>query len=147
MGIEKGNIETGSISGGEHMCRDQSKCWKTVIRIGLILVSIAIILKVYYELKLLDLAMGIFKLEKGKKDIAGVSQKSLMYIVRNGTSDEVFFDKMAEMGWSFVQAYGRGYLFERDGEEVLATKRHHFKYAIYEIQNKAYFLSKVDKLA
>lgn len=129
------------------MCRDDSKCIKRVMRIVLILMSIAIILKVYYELKLLDLVVGIFKLEKDKKDIASVSQKSLMYIVRKGTSDEVFFDKMQEMGWTFVQAYGRGYLFERDGEEVLATKRHHFKYSLYEIQNKEYFLSRVEELA
>ena len=129
------------------MYRDDSKSIKRAIRIALILMSIAIILKVYYELKLLDLIVGIFKLEKDKKDIASVSQKSLMYIVRKDTSDDVFFEKMQEMGWTFVQAYGRGYLFERDGEEVLATKRHHFKYAIYEIQNKDYFLSRVDDLA
>jgi len=129
------------------MCRDDAKCMKRIIRVALVLMSIAVILKVYYELKLLDLVVGIFKLEKDKKDIASVSQKSLMYIVRKGTSDDVFFDKMQDMGWSFVQAYGRGYLFERDGEEVLATKRHHFKYGIYEIQNKDYFLSKVEELA
>ena len=129
------------------MYRDDSKSIKRIIRIALILMSIAIILKVYYELKLLDLVVGIFKLEKDKKDIASVSQKSLMYIVRKDTSDDVFFEKMQEMGWTFVQAYGRGYLFERNGEEVLATKRHHFKYGIYEIQNKDYFLSRVDELA
>ncbi len=129
------------------MYRNDSKSIKQFIRIALILMSITIILKVYYELKLLDLLVGIFKLEKDKKDIASVSQKSLMYIVRKDTSDDVFFEKMQEMGWTFVQAYGRGYLFERNGEEVLATKRHHFKYAIYEIQNKDYFLSRVDELA
>ncbi len=129
------------------MYRNDSKSIKQFIRVALILMSITIILKVYYELKLLDLLVGIFKLEKDKKDIASVSQKSLMYIVRKDTSDDVFFEKMQEMGWTFVQAYGRGYLFERNGEEVLATKRHHFKYAIYEIQNKDYFLSRVDELA
>ncbi len=129
------------------MRRDEFDSLKRVMRIVLILVSIAVIVKVYYELKLIDLAMGICKLEKDKKEIASVSQKSLMYIVRKETQDAVFFDKMAEMGWIFVQVYGRGYLFERNGEEVLATKRYHFKYAVYEIQNKAYFLSKVEKLA
>jgi len=124
------------------MCQDRSKCIKRFVRIGLILMSIAIILKVYYELKLIDLAVGIFRLEKDKKDIARVSQKSLMYIVRKSTSDDVFFNEMQEKGWDFVQVYGRGYLFERNGEEVLATKRHHFKYAIYEIQNKEYFLAR-----
>jgi len=129
------------------MCRDDSKCFKRAVKYALILMSITIILKVYYELKLIDLVIGIFKLEKDKKEIASVSQKSLMYIVRNGTSDDVFFEKMQEMGWNFVQAYGRGYLFERNGEEVLATKRHHFKYTLYEIQNKEYFLSRVEELA
>lgn len=129
------------------MCREDSKCIKRAIKYALILMSITIILKVYYELKLIDLVVGIFKLEKDKNDIASVSQKSLMYIVRKGTSDDVFFDKMQDMGWTFVQAYGRGYLFERAGEEVLATKRHHFKYTLYEIQNKDYFLSRVEELA
>ncbi len=129
------------------MCRDDAKCMKRVLKAILILMSITIILKVYYELKLLDLAVGIFKLEKDKKDIASVSQKSLMYIVKKGTSDDIFFNKMEEMGWGFVQAYGRGYLFDKDGEEVLATKRHHFNYVIYEIQNKDYFLKQVEELA
>lgn len=129
------------------MCCNDSKNMKRILRIALVLMSVAIILKVYYELKLLDLLVGVFKLEKDKKDIASVSQKSLMYIVRKDTSDDVFFNKMDQMGWTFVQAYGRGYLFERNGEEVLATKRHHFKYSIYEIQNKDYFLSRVESLA
>lgn len=129
------------------MCCNDSKNMKRILRITLVLMSVAIILKVYYELKLLDLLVGVFKLEKDKKDIASVSQKSLMYIVRKDTSDDVFFNKMDQMGWTFVQAYGRGYLFERNGEEVLATKRHHFKYSIYEIQNKDYFLSRVESLA
>ena len=129
------------------MCCNDSKNMKRILRITLVLMSVAIILKVYYELKLLDLLVGVFKLEKDKKDIASVSQKSLMYIVRKDTSDDVFFNKMDQMGWTFVQAYGRGYLFERNGEEVLATKRHHFKYCIYEIQNKDYFLSRVEALA
>ncbi len=129
------------------MRRDEFEGYKKIGRVIIALMSIAIIVKVYYELKLIDLIVGICKLEKDKKEIARVCQKTLMYIVHKDTQDEVFFNKMEEMGWRFVQAYGRGYLFERNGEEVLATKRFHFKYAVYEIQNKDYFLSKVENLA
>lgn len=113
----------------------------------MILISILILFKIYYELKWLDLLLGIFKLETGKKEIASVSQKSLMYIVKRGTDDEVFYKKMREMGWEFTQVYGRGYLFEKRGEEVLVTKREYGKYSVYEIHGKSYFLTQIGKLA
>ncbi len=49
------------------MCCNDSRNVKRILRIALVLMSVAIILKVYYELKLLDLLVGVFKLEKDKK--------------------------------------------------------------------------------
>ncbi len=111
-----------------------------------VLAALAILMKVYYDLKLIDLVIGIFKLEGQGKRIARVNQKTLMYIVRKGTDDTLFIRKMERMGWKFIAAYGRGYLFDKEGEEVLVTKRNHLRYTIYEIQNKPFFMDHTEKL-
>jgi hypothetical protein len=96
---------------------------------------------VYYELKLLDLLIGIFKIEKLNQKIAKVSFKSLMFITKEN-DDEAFIDEMRRLGWKFKNVYGRGYLFEKSREEVIAVKREHFNYTIYEVSPKTFFESK-----
>ncbi len=112
-----------------------------------VVITILILLKIYYELKLLDLMVGICKLELGGKSIASVSQKSLMYIMRSDDDENIFYAKMNAMGWKLSGIYGRGYLFENRGEEVLVTKRRHFIYSVYEIQGKQFFMDRIGELA
>lgn len=128
------------------MRREERDSIGRILRWMSVLAAMAVLLKVYYDLKLLDLFVGVFKLEGQGKRIARVNQKTLMYIVRKGTDDNLFIRKMERMGWTFVAAYGRGYLFDKEGEEILVTKRSHLRYTIYEIQNRPFFMEKTEKL-
>jgi len=94
----------------------------------------------YYELKLLDISIGIYKLEIEGKKIAKVSKKSLIYIMKSREPRETFMDKMDSLGWKYYDSYGRGYLFTKEGEEILAIKSSYFgRYTVYEIYNDKYF--------
>lgn len=118
------------------------KVWKKVLKITIAVVAIATLAKMYYEAKLLDLTVGILNLEFGDKNIYRVSCKSLMYIMKNTEPDQVFTEEMKEQGWKLTDIYGRGHLFEKDGEEILVIAREHLgRYKVFEIQNKHYFLS------
>lgn len=118
------------------------KVWKKVLKITIAVAAIATLAKMYYEAKLLDLTIGILNLEFGDKNIYRVSCKSLMYIMKNTEPDQVFTEEMKEQGWKLTDIYGRGHLFEKDGEEILVIAREHLgRYKVFEIQNKHYFLS------
>jgi len=123
--------------GGYQMSKDTKKALKVIGEILFLIVAVSAMVKIYYELKWMDLTLGIFKIEKEKKKIAKVKCKSLMFITLIGEDEDTFKDEMETYGWSFYSKYGRGYLFARNGEEVLAVRKEHFgRYAVYEIQNK-----------
>lgn len=116
--------------------------WKKVLKITIALAAVASLAKMYYEAKLLDLTIGVLNIEFGDKNIYRVSCKSLMYIMKNTEPDQVFTEEMKEQGWKLTDIYGRGHLFEKEGEEILVIAREHLgRYKIFEIQNKHYFLS------
>ena len=120
----------------------KNNSWKKLIKILIAITAIATLAKMYYEAKLLDLTIGIFNLEFGGKNIHRVSCKSLMYIMRNSEPDQLFTEEMKADGWQLTDVYGRGHLFEKNGEEILVIAREHLgNYKIFEIQNKHYFLS------
>lgn len=100
-----------------------------------IIFTIAFFSKIYYELKFWDLTIGILKLEKKKKDVVMVSQKTIMLISKGVDKDEEMIYEMSEYGFEYVNKYGRGYLFIRDEEEVVLFKKDHFtRYSVYEIE-------------
>lgn len=116
--------------------------WKKILKITIALAAVATLAKMYYEAKLLDLTIGVFNLEFGGKNIHRVSCKSLMYIMRNTEPDQLFTEEMKATGWKLTDVYGRGHLFEKNGEEILVIAREHLgRYKVFEIQNKHYFLS------
>ena len=104
-------------------------------KIGVIF-SIFMMVIVYYELKIFDLLIGIFKLECLNKDIAQVSFKSFMFIT-NDSDESILIDKMEDLGWKFMNLYGRGYLFTKDGDEVVLVKKKQLRYSVYEVQCKS----------
>lgn len=104
--------------------------------------SIILLFVIYYELKILDLLLGIFKLEMVEEKIARISFKSLMFITKED-DDALLIEKMESLGWKFKDNYGRGYLFSKNREEVLIVKKKHFRYNIYEVQGKKYFQDKI----
>lgn len=122
--------------------KKKKNVWKRVLKISVAVIAVATLAKMYYEAKLLDLTIGIFNLEFGGKSIHKVSCKSLMYIMRVNEPDQLFNEEMKANGWTLTDIYGRGHLFEKDGEEVLVIAREHLgRYKVFEIQNKHYFLS------
>ncbi len=118
---------------------DKKKLIKLIKIITLILTIVAIVL-VYYELKFFDIIIGIYQLESKNKKMVRVSKKSLIYIMRSKEKEELFISEMDSLGWKFYDAYGRGYLFTKNGEEILATQSKRFgRYTVYEIHNEEYF--------
>lgn len=121
---------------------ENKKTWKKILKITVALIAIGTLAKMYYEAKLLDLTLGIFNLEFGNKPIYRVSCKSLMFIMRNDEPEQLFEEEMKASGWTLTDVYGRGHLFEKNGEEILVIAKEHLgRYKIFEIQNKHYFLS------
>ena len=120
----------------------KNNTWKKVLKLAIAVMAIATLAKMYYEAKLLDLTIGVLNLEFGGKNIHRVSCKSLMYIMRNTEPDQLFTEEMKMNGWKLTDVYGRGHLFEKNGEEILVIAREHMgRYKVFEIQNKHYFLS------
>lgn len=113
---------------------------KQAIKWMIILLTIGIIVKVSYELKWLDVASGILKLETNKKkSVQNISMKTLSFIGFIDCEAE-FIDKMQGMGWHFIKHYGRGMIFEKDGYEVLITKRVYFnRYLFFEVTTREIF--------
>lgn len=113
---------------------------KRIIKAIIILFTIGLIVKVSYELKWLDVAAGIAKLETDKeKRIQRVSMKALSFIGISGCED-AFIDRMSQMGWTYVKNYGRGLIFEKEGYEILITRRVYFnRYEFFEVTTREIF--------
>lgn len=113
---------------------------KRIIKAIIILFTIGLIVKVSYELKWLDVAAGIAKLETDKeKRIQRVSMKALSFIGISGCED-AFVDRMSQMGWTYVKNYGRGLIFEKEGYEILITRRVYFnRYEFFEVTTREIF--------
>lgn len=103
-------------------------------KIGIIS-SVFVMIVIYYEMKIFDLLLGIFKIEFLNQKISKVSLKSFMFITKD-SNESILIDKMDDLGWKFINLYGRGYLFTKDGEEVVLVKKKHLRYSVYEIQCK-----------
>lgn len=114
---------------------------KRIIKWAIIAVCSMALLKASYELKILDILLGMFKLELDKDKVAKVNYKSLMYLMKKSDKEGNFLKLMEDMGWVFLSSYGRGYIFMKDGEEVLVTRREVLGYyVLFEVHNKSYFL-------
>ncbi len=119
-----------------------NKTTKRLIAVGVGVIAIGTLAKMYYEAKLLDLTIGVLNLELGNNRISRVTCKTLMYITRKNESDELFKEEMLKSGWTLADIYGRGHLYEKDGEEILIIVKEHLgRYKLYEIQNKHHFLA------
>ncbi|MBS7527873.1 hypothetical protein KHM83_14405 [Fusibacter paucivorans] len=114
----------------------QTKKMKQII---LTVLTIAIIAKVGYELKFFDVAFGMFKLKCFKKPVQKVSFKTLSFI-SHSLNDQVFHIEMRSRGWHFIKQYGKGLIYEKDGYEILISKRVFFsQYSFYEVATKEVF--------
>lgn len=101
--------------------------------IGIIL-FLMLMIKVYYELKLIDLIMGIYNIEVKRKKIALISNKTLMFIARKNDADDLLIDEMKKFGWEYVNQFGNGYIFSNSDEEILLKKKNYLiGYTVFEI--------------
>jgi hypothetical protein len=113
---------------------------KKMIFITILIASIIILSYSAYKLKYIDILLGIIKLERKKTKIVSISLKSFSFVTKTISSDQIFMDNMKSFGWTYYDKYGRGYLFVKEGEEILATRTNILsKYVIYEIHNKDFF--------
>ena len=121
------------------MCQ-LSETNKRIIKMVIILFTIGLIVKVSYELKWLDVATGIAKLETDKeKRVHRISMKALSFIGFAGCEED-FTHRMSQMGWSYVKNYGRGLIFEKEGYEILITRRVYFRrYEFFEVTTREIF--------
>lgn len=112
---------------------------KRCLKVVSVLFAVAVIAKASYELKWCDLFWGIFKLETQPEKVQSISLKSLAFITL--TRHEIaFLHAMSERGWLFIKHYGRGMIFEKEGYEILITRKDFFnRYAFYEVTTREIF--------
>ena len=107
------------------------KVFKFIIS-GLIIFTLG---KIYYDLKYFDITLGILSIEFGDQNIALISKKSLMFVSKYDKDNEFILNKMDELGWKFIDMYGRGLLFVKGAEEIVLFKKDYFGiYTSYEIE-------------
>ncbi|GAU79417.1 hypothetical protein [Fusibacter sp. 3D3] len=103
------------------------------------ILTVGMILKVSYELKWIDIFLGILKIETKDKSVQKISFKTLSFVSKADHEID-FLIEMKSMGWHFLKHYGRGMIFEKEGYEILISKRTYFnKYAFYEVTTKEIF--------
>ncbi len=121
------------------MCNNQLiiKKW---LKVAIIVLTVGLIAKVSYDQKWLDVASGICKLESNhNKKVRRISLKALSFIALVN-QEEAFLAEMSSMGWTYIKHYGRGMIFEKEGYEILITKREYFnRYAFYEVTTREIF--------
>ena len=119
------------------MCSNKKKSLSIVLAV----ITFLFILKLSYEMKWLDLLMGIIKLEANEDSVQNVSFKSFAFISHAG-SELPFLRMMEEKGWRFIKHYGRGMIFDKEGYEILISKSTFFnRYAYYEVTTREIFES------
>ncbi|MBF4693834.1 hypothetical protein [Fusibacter ferrireducens] len=112
---------------------------KKIVNGMIVLLTVSMILKVSYELKWIDILLGILKVETKDKKVQKISFKALSFVAKADHEID-FLIEMKSMGWHFLKHYGRGMIFEKEGYEILISKRTYFnKYAFYEVTTKEIF--------
>lgn len=112
---------------------------KKIWQIAVIVLTIASVSKIGYELKVFDVTLGMLKLKLFKKPVQKVSFKTLSFI-SHSLNDQVFHIEMRARGWHFVKQYGKGLIYEKEGYEILISKRIFFnQFSFYEVTTKEVF--------
>lgn len=120
---------------------------REMIKLVGIIVFIVVMLKLFKQLKFFSMIDAVMKLESSNKMVVRVKYRDLLFLSKKSEEDEVFISEMEKISWSFVGKYGRGYVFEQDGEELFVHKRQFLGlYDVYSIGNKEYFYSKTSAL-
>ncbi|MBN2897858.1 MAG: hypothetical protein JXO44_03690 [Clostridia bacterium] len=120
---------------------------REMMKLALTIVFVVVMLKLFKQLKFFSMLEAVMKLESGNKPVVRVRYRDLLFISKKSEEDEVFIREMDKISWAFVGKYGRGYVFEQDGEELFVHKRQFLGlYDVYSIGNKEYFYTKTSAL-
>lgn len=120
---------------------------REMMKLAATILFIVVMLKLFKQLKFFSMLDAVMKLESGNKPVVRVRYRDLLFVSKKSEEDEVFVQEMEKISWSFVGKYGRGYVFEQDGEELFVHKRQFLGlYDVYSIGNKDYFYSKTSAL-
>ena len=112
-----------------------------------IIIFILVMIKIVKNLKWYNLLTGVVSIESGKKDIAKIEHKDLIYMTKKDEEDQLIILEMTRINWKFVGKYGNGYIFSKDGEELFVKKSKFLNlYDVYTIDNKEYFYEKTSAL-
>lgn len=118
---------------------EDRKIAKQTLKVAFVMVLVGIFIKVSYELKWIDVILGITKLESSPESIQRISFKGMSYITRCDR-EEAFMSYMNSKGWRFVKQYGRGLLFDKEGYEIVITKRDVLnRYSFFDVASKSIF--------
>jgi len=120
---------------------------REIMKLVATILFIVVMLKLFKQLKFFSMLDAVMKLESGNKPVIRVKYRDLLFVSKKSEEDEVFVAEMEKISWKFVGKYGRGYVFEQDGEELFVHKRQFLGlYDVYSIGNKEYFYSKTSAL-
>jgi len=112
---------------------------RKISQIIIIVLTVITVSKIGYELKVFDVTLGMLKLRLFKKPVQKVSFKTLSFI-SHSLNDQVFHIEMRSRGWRFIKQYGKGMIYEKDGYEILISKRIFFnQFSFYEVATKEVF--------
>lgn len=120
---------------------------REVFKIIGITIFILVMVKIIKNLKWYNLLTGVVSIESGKKDIAKIEHRDLIYMTKKDEEDQLIILEMTRINWKFVGKYGNGYIFSKDGEELFVKKSRFLNlYDVYTIDNKEYFYEKTSAL-
>lgn len=107
---------------------------KSIIKWCAVVIFIVTLLKIYYELRWFDLMLGIYDVERRNKRAALISKKALMFITRKSDAEDAIKERMQELGWTYVDTFGNGYIFTNEEEEILLRRKDYgIGYSTFEI--------------
>lgn len=105
-----------------------------------VLYTLYVIYRFYKNHELLQLYLGMEKVDRQTVILAKVSDKKNKFVGLNQPSAiDAFEDYMEGHGWSFVSHFGRCSLYQCEGQEVLVRTTAIFnKYMLFEILDSKY---------
>ena len=78
--------------------------------------------------------LGIYDVERRNKRAALISKKALMFITRKSDAEDAIKERMQELGWTYVDTFGNGYIFTNEEEEILLRRKDYgIGYSTFEI--------------
>lgn len=122
--------------GGFYMKKNKVSLSKILSALGVVaLLASAIYLILKYNLN--NIIKGIIRLEGNEGEVIKEKSKDKIFLITKPEDEDIKIENyLRKYDWDFLEQYGRGHIYEKNGEEILVKKRKFFgEYYIYEIIN------------